>query len=231
MAHRGLDGNWGWQRGLLLVPAYAFSPGRGGFQLGRLGGAGPAGAPQSLRPTHAVVSSHLRRLWPALRLDAPRSCLGRVLWYQFGPPGPRPIAPWLSPLAGIPCLPLLGGHHRGAMDTSYYGQRVLSPPVASHLSKAAVGTSGRTHHTNAAGCTGLHRANNALTSRYARMAVVVGWPFLPLQPLRATADRPRPLARSSSSQVSRPRCAAVAVGCADAAALVLRHLHSLADSE
>src|SRR5437879_4735483 len=70
-----------------------------------------------------------------------------------------------------------------------------------------------------------------LTSRYARMAVVVGWPFLPLLPLRATADRPRPLARSSSSQVSRPRCAALAAGCADAAALVLRHLHSLADSQ
>ena len=62
MAHRGLDGNWGWQRGLLLILADAFSPWRRGFQLGRLEGAGPAGAPRSLRPTHAVISSHLRRL-------------------------------------------------------------------------------------------------------------------------------------------------------------------------
>jgi|ERR1700674_4526465 len=91
MEHRGLDGNWGWQRGLLLILADAFSPWRRGFQLGRLGGAGPAGAPQSLRPTHAVISSHLRRLWPALRMDAPRSCRGHILRDQFGTQGAEAV--------------------------------------------------------------------------------------------------------------------------------------------
>src|ERR1700730_11565619 len=202
MARRDLDGNWGWQRPLLLVPPEAFSPRRRRLQLGRLGGAGLARSPQSLRPTHAAVSPDLRHLRSAFRLDAPRSRRRHILWNQLRPVSPWPFTLWLSSFTGISRLPVLGRYHRSAMGSRYYGQCVLPPSANPHLGKAAVGTSGRTHHIDLARSTGLRRTPGALTSGNARMAVAVGRPFLSIQLLRAPADLARPFARPGSPSLS-----------------------------
>src|ERR1700736_2051370 len=87
MAHRGFGGDRSRKRRLLLVSPPSVSPGRRGLQLGPLGSPGFAGAPQSLRPSDAVVSSPLRYLWHTVRVDASRGCRRYILRDQHCPIG------------------------------------------------------------------------------------------------------------------------------------------------
>ena len=226
-----LVGYWTRQRRLLLVPAAAFSTWRRRLQLGHLGGSGSVGPSQSLCSTRTVVSAASCDLWSALRVDKARNCRRCFLRIQFSSAGAWLVAQRLSFSACILGLSLLVRFDGRPVDAAHHGQRLLSIPAAHNFGQATTGSSGIPYARAPPRHRRLHDCHSRKSGRDALVAYALDRSVGALQPLCPAPGVAWTAVIARAFALSRSRRHTVAASGVHAAALVLRWISALADSQ